>query len=125
MLFEQEVLLVHLVVCPHSSWTVLGEKGQWRDMYASTPGLYHLYFFLPLSSTKTPSVPAQELHVVKTRCSFPLWSSTGSPVSTLGTQLGALFWMIVEPLGGGTLLEEVGLWGRDLRMYSPVQLPGC
>lgn len=118
MLFEQEVLLVHLVVCPHSLWTVLGEKGQWRDIYASTPGLHHL-FFLSLSSTKSPSVPTQELHIVKTRC------STGSPVSTLGTQLGALFWMIVEPLGGGTLLEEVGLWGRDLRMYSPVQLPGC
>lgn len=83
------------------------------------------FFFLPPSSTKSPSVLAQELHIVKTQCSFPLWSSTGSRVSTLGTQLGALFWKTVEPVGGGTLLEEVGLWGRDLRMHSPVQLPGC
>lgn len=81
--------------------------------------VYITFFFLPLSSTKSRSVPTQELHIVKTRCSFPLWSSTGSPVSTLGTQLGALFWMIVEPLGGGTLLEEVGLWGERLEDVQP------
>lgn len=47
-------------------------------------------FFLPLSSTKSPSVPAQELHIVKIRCSFPLWSSTGSPVSNTWYPAGGI-----------------------------------
>lgn len=81
--------------------------------------VYFAFFSLPPSSTKSPSIPDQELHIVKTQCSFPLWSSTGSRVSTLGTQLGALFWKIVEPVGGGTLLEESRSLGERLEDVQP------
>lgn len=44
-------------------------------------------------------------------------SPIGSCVWTLDTRMGVLFWKVVEPLGGGTSLEEVGHYRQGLRFY--------
>ena len=44
-------------------------------------------------------------------------------ISATGSQLVALFGKIMEPLGGGALLEEVWLWGQTLWFYSLACLP--
>ena len=125
MLFEQEALHVHLVVCP----TVHGRSWVRRDNARICMPLLLGYItfssLLPLSSAKSLNIPYQELHIVTTQCSFPAVVFHGSCASTLGTQLG------------GAVLEDCrtsrkqnlagGSWslGRDSRVHSPVRLPGC
>lgn len=41
---------------------------------------------------------------------------TSSPFKTLGHQPLAVFEEVRERLGDGSLLEEVGHWGEDLRL---------
>lgn len=116
------------VVCP----TIHGQSwSRWDNGGIRVPLLLLYITFsslLPLSSVKSPNVPAQEVHTVKTQCSFPLVDFHRLMFFNTWYPAGGIVlegWKDLEPLGGGTLLEEVGHWRRDLRICSPVQLPGC
>ena len=80
---------------PHNSWPALVEKGQWRDPYASAPGLCHLFFSSPFelrqvtqcSSSRGPRCPNSMF--------FPSCVLTQVDVFlTLATQLGSLLWKV-------------------------------
>lgn len=51
---------------------------------------------------------------------LPVWwvlSPSGLCVCMLGSQMVALFGKVAEPLGGGTLHEEVGSWRLAFWLY--------